>query len=80
MSNEEQNQDEATPQTPLEMVRETQRIQGENLAIAREDAQMKAENREVEEERVDIHAEVPGGIGKSGVASNPRFHPQRNNG
>jgi hypothetical protein len=62
---ENENLDNATPEnpaqpekTPLEMVKEQQ---------------ARMQNREVLEERVESHAEVPGGS----VPSNRRKHPHR---
>lgn len=65
-------------QSPLEQAQKLAQQQQENLRNAREGEQAQAQNHEVEEERVDTKTDVPGSIGKSGVASNPRIHPQRN--
>lgn len=64
--------------TPLEQVKETQQALNANLAEARKDQAMQQETEDVEQHRVDRTTDVPGSIGHSGSAPNPREHPQRN--
>ena len=76
MADENQNSNEQA-KTPLEMVRETQKTNNQNLAAARGQKAMAQQTEDVEERRTDYTTEVPGSIGGSGQDPNPADHPQR---